>query len=368
VPRERVAGRAAVVDYDVHGLVGVRLVDPTRSDVLAVDKKLGPLRGSLSREPDIVLRFVDRLPMAGLRHVTLGTNGFTDDGFFVLRSNQKQVRVKLGFDGLGARCEMVCESGLRSIPLLMAVLNLTMLRKDCVSLHASAFQYQGRGILVTGWAKGGKTETLLSFAAQGARYLGDEWILLAGDGQTMYGIPETIRLQDWHIRSLPHVRQHLGWRKLLLFWLVRRIESLAKVFPGGLLRQAMPAIKRRVNVRLPPKTIFGENFGPFVGHPEKVFLTLSHDDPGISVEPVDPGLIARRMISSIRFEQLPFLEQQLAFAFAFPDRKNPFLDRVHELQYEILERALRGKEAYMVRHPYPLSFQELFERMRPYCE
>ena len=105
-----------------------------------------------------------------------------------------------------------------------------------------------------------------------------------------------------------------------------------------------------------------------MARPEKVFLTLSHDDPGMSVEPVDPRVIARRMISSIRFEQLPFLQQHLAFSFAFPERKNAFLDRVHELQYEILERALRGKEAYVVRHPYPLSFQELFERMRPYCE
>jgi hypothetical protein len=263
------------------------------------------------------------------------------------------------------------------VPLLLAILNLTMLKKDCVSLHASAFVYNDTGILVTGWSKGGKTETLLSFAAHGARYVGDEWILLSGDGQKMYGIPEIIRLWDWHLENLPHVRRQVKRENLFLFKAIRRLDRLqqkrlqgrlGKILPAKLLREAMPAMKRQLNVRVEPKKIFGDRCGPFVAKPEKVFLSLSHDDPAISVELIDPSVIAKRMIASIRFEQVPFMEQYLSFKFAFPDCKNEFLDNVHELQYDILRRALSGKEAYMVRHPYPIIFEDLYAKMKPFCE
>jgi hypothetical protein len=361
----------------VHGLVGIRLVNPSSSDAEAVHKQLGALQRPLNREPDIIVRFVERLPLAELRHLTLHENGFTDDGFFILRSSKKAARVKIAFDQIGGKqCEIVCESGLRSVPLLLAILNLTLLKKDCVPLHASAFEYNGLGVVVTGWSKGGKTETLLSFAAHGARYIGDEWIVLRGDGRKMYGIPEIIRLWDWHIENLPHVRRQVKRENLLFFKAVHGLDRvqqqlngmIGKTFPGKMLREAMPAIKRQLNVRFEPKKIFGERCGPFEGRPDKVFLGLSHADPDITVRPLDPAFIAKRMIASIRFEQLPFFEHYLSFKFAFPDRKNEFLDDVHELQYDILRRALSGKESYEVRHPYPVSFQALYAKMKPYCE
>jgi hypothetical protein len=365
------------VDYDIHGLVGVRLLNPSPGDAEAVFKQLGPLQRPLNREPDLIVRFVDHLPISGLRHLTLNENGFTDDDFFILRSSKKAARVKIAFEQIGSeQCEIVCESGLRSVPLLLAIVNLTMLRKDCVPLHASGFVYHNTGVVVTGWAKGGKTETLLSFAAHGGRYVGDEWILLSGDGQKMYGIPEVIRLWDWHLENLPHVRRQIKRENLLMFKAIHGLDrfqqklngSFGKMLPVKLLREGMPRIKRQLNVRVEPEIVFGDRFGPFSAKPEKVFFALSHADQAITVEPMEPAAVAQHMIASIRFEQIPFFEHYLAFKFAFPNRKNEFLDNVHERQYEILRRALSGKEAYMVRHPYPVSFQELYEKMRLYCE
>jgi hypothetical protein len=365
------------VDYDIHGLVGIRLLNPSPSDAEAVFKQLGPLQRPLNREPDLIVRFVDHLPVSGLRHLTLNENGFTDDSFFILRSSKKAARVKVAFEQIGSpQCEILCETGLRSVPLLLAIVNLTMLKKDCVPLHASGFVYQNTGIVVTGWAKGGKTETLLSFAAHGGRYVGDEWILLSGDGQKMYGIPEIIRLWDWHLENLPHVRGHVKRENLMMFKAIHALDNFqknlngpfGKMLPVKLLRESMPRIKRQLNVRVEPKIVFGDRFGPFSARPDKIFLGLSHADPSIAVTPLDPAMIAKRMISSIRYEQLPFMEHYLSFKFAFPNRKNEFLDNIHELQYEILRRALSNKEAYEVRHPYPVSFQELYTKMKPYCD
>lgn len=365
------------IDYDIHGLVGIRLIHPSPSDAAAVAKQLGPLQGPLSREPDIVVRFVPHLPLPGLRYVTLHKSGFTDDGFVILQSKKHAAKARIAFDQIGQHCEIVCESGLRAVPLLLAILNLTLLTKDCVSLHASAFVYQGRGILVTGWAKGGKTETLLAFALHGAEYVGDEWIVLRGDGESMYGIPEQIRLWDWHLTYLPHVRHQVKRTDRLLFKGIHWLDALQQrlshgklhhMFPLPWWREAMPALKRQLHVTMAPQVIFGSGFGSLTAKPEKVVLLMNHAEPSIHVEPTDPVEIARRMVASIQYEQLPFMEHYIASTFAFPDMKNTFIEQMHEYQHDILTRALRGKEAYTVWHPYPFSLHELYEKMRPFCE
>jgi hypothetical protein len=113
--------------------------------------------------------------------------------------------------------------------------------------------------------------------------------------------------------------------------------------------------------------VFGESLGPFSMMPQKLFFMVSHDKPGIEVEPADPIQIAERMCASIRYEQLPFFSDYLAYRFAFPDRSNSFLEHVGELQRSLLIRAVSGKEAYVVRHPYPCSLDALFESMSPFC-
>ena len=46
-------GKRPVIDYNIHGLVGIRLLNPSASDAAAVQKQLGPSQGALDREPDI---------------------------------------------------------------------------------------------------------------------------------------------------------------------------------------------------------------------------------------------------------------------------------------------------------------------------
>ncbi len=62
-------------------------------------------------------------------------------------------------------CEIVCERGRARVPLLTANVNLVVLGNGALPLHAAAFRFDGTGVLVTGWSKGGKTETLLAFMA-----------------------------------------------------------------------------------------------------------------------------------------------------------------------------------------------------------
>jgi hypothetical protein len=45
------------VDFDLHGVVGVRLAAPAAIDVDSLAKRLGPCQAALTREPDLTICF-----------------------------------------------------------------------------------------------------------------------------------------------------------------------------------------------------------------------------------------------------------------------------------------------------------------------
>lgn len=369
---------SSTVDYDLHGLAGVRLLDARPSDVATITRQLGPIQAPLSREPDITIRFVEQLELSGpLRYLGVNEAAFTDDAFLVLRSKHKaRARVRIPFQDIGRGCEIVCERGLPAVPLLIAILNLTVLGKGALPMHASAFNYQGRGILATGWAKGGKTETLLSFMAQGATYVGDEWVYLSSDGQRMYGIPEPIRLWGWHLQEMPQYwdavgrgdRARLRSLDLLVRSMDRTVDSgFGRGTPPVKLMQRMtPLLKRQQNVQLPPHKLFGQvGVGPMSSKPETLLFVASHETDDITVQPVDAQEVARRMVFSLQDERLDFMAYYLKYRFAFPEVGNDLIDNAEAIQRDILEKVLAGKQAFAVYHPYPVSIPALFEAINP---
>ncbi len=127
-----------VVDYDLHGLADIRLLNASASDAAAVTRPLGPIQAPLTRAPDIIIRFEDRLPTSSrVRYLGVDEAGFTDDAFLVLRSRHKtRARVQIPVEQIGQQCEIVCESGLPAVPLLIPIINLTVLAKGALPLHA----------------------------------------------------------------------------------------------------------------------------------------------------------------------------------------------------------------------------------------
>ncbi len=209
------SNRPTEVDFDLHGLIGVRLVDPSSRDVAAVRQQLGVTRQPLSREPDITLRFVKHLLMPPLRHLGFKKLGFTDNALFVFEDGAHGRKVRIPFAQLGRKCEILCESGLQSVPLLKPILALTAQAKGFASVHASAFVHNGVGVLMAGWAESGKTTALLGFATRGAELIGEDWVLVSRDGQKMCGLPTMIKLSSSHLETVPQVRRTIKRSSLL---------------------------------------------------------------------------------------------------------------------------------------------------------
>jgi len=355
------------VDYDLHGIVGVRLLDAGPGDVAAVSRQLGPIQSPLDREPEITIRFVDRVaPRGQLRYLGLDEAGFTDDAFYVLRSKHKTgVKVRIPFGDVGGRCEFVCERGVPAVPFLVATINLTALARGALPLHASAFNYNGIGAVVTGWSKGGKTETLLGFMNQGAEYIGDEWVYISGDGRRVSGIPEPIRLWDWHLHELPRFRALVGRRKRVRLRVLKGIRSACTLAPSSLFERIGQLLQRQLHVDIAPESLFGSGADTFSGNFDRLFFVASHDSPEIVVEPIDPNEVARRMSFSLTYERRDFMALYRMFRFAFPEANNKLIEQADGMQYELLLRVLASKPAYAVYHPYPVSIPALVDAIEP---
>jgi len=231
-------------------------------------------------------------------------------------------------------------------------------------------------VLVTGWAKGGKTEALLAFTANGADYIGDEWVLLTPDGTAMYGIPERMRLQDWHLRYRPDLRAGVPVRTRLFFKGVHVLDRLnghlastrwVPHLPKNVMADALPALRRQLNTQVDPLAVFGGPPTRTTTAVDTVFFMVSRDTPEVEIAPIDPRDIAARMAASVRYERLPFTAAELAYAFAFPSRDLPESAAPMAPEIERIACALVGRSAYAVYHPYPCELGRLYDAMAPVC-
>lgn len=370
--------KGQVIEHSVHGLVTIRLEGAPVRIVEAIIGQLGPSQtpcASPSTEPDITVSFSEKLSTCGeLRLLELNQAAFDDKSFYLLDGEGHRARID--FSSVGEPCHVECELGINSVPLLLPLVGLRLLRKGYVLLHSAAFVYRGEGILVTGWQKGGKTEMLLSFMQAGARYVSDEWTIVGGEPPRLYGLAGRVKVWDWHLHSLPRYLARIpstSKYRLRLLWLYRKLMaqpglSDLKRGPFGLLhelsREAGSVFLGLVSVS--PNVLFAGNVWAGAAPLDRVFLALLGQD-GIEAQPADPSEIARRMVSSLAYERSSLLEAYHKFRFAFPDRSNMLIETAQDREQEILLGALAGKPSYEIRHPYPVSLAAMYAAAASCC-
>ena len=365
------------VDIAMHDLLVIRLVDATPGAIDAVTSRFGTPDHPRAAEPDITVRFTDEPPPAELRYLGINEAAYDDDGFYVLDPVSGRVQARVPVGELGSPCTFTCFSGVEKCPFLLDAVRVALLRKDHVAVHAAAFEHRGAGVLVLGWAYGGKTESLLAFARHGAGYVGDEWVVLSGDGAAMFGIPSAMTIQEWQFPQLGRFRPPVGLTRGALFATIglldRTHDALAKGrlgrgLPMELLARALPRLRKQRAVRVEPRTLFPELAAWRIVSPTTVFLVHSHSGPDTCVANVTGVELAERTSASLTYERLELLTLYAAFRFAFPDERNELLESAPEIEQSLLRDALAEKATYVVSHPYEVDFEELFAEMDPVCQ
>jgi hypothetical protein len=362
------------ISLDLYGLLTIGLVGGGQRDLARMRRQLGPMKIVEDRPADLVVELVDRLPDAGPR-VALGREAAYDDHGLIAQRGRRQadVSVRIPIERLGqAPLTIVAERGAPAIPYLIPIVGLTALALGHVPVHASAFIHGGRGILVTGWAKGGKTEALLGFAARGATYVGDEWVFVAADGRTMTGLPEPMRIWDWQLDQSPAIRDRIDRRRRVrlaaaggttnLLQRGGRLPFIRDTGVGDAARRLGAIAERQRSLQVPPAEAFGGRVATGPVALDAVILIESTLDGTASLERIRPAALATRIAAMVAHEWLDLGAMLLAHRFAVPDEDVSLA--AHQARLEAaLHDALAAVPAIWLRHPRPVELQSLAERI-----
>jgi len=360
------------VEIDIYGVVGIRFENISKNEVNSVVNNFPISKSELGREPDIIVRFVDRLKSSGLIFLGLDFAAFDKDNFYLISDSQERKKVSIPFDKIGQKMEIICEKGIKSVPLLNHIINFYLIKNNFIPIHSSGFYFDRKGILVMGWTKGGKTETLLSFANHGAEYVGDEWVVLSKDGSEMYGLPVPVTIWKWQLAYIKNLINNVGLSNKAVFASISMLESVYKVIgklrldkisPFKFLGQGLPYAKKLLKLRKSPEELFKGKIRNGKTNLDVIVLALSHESNEITVRKCEAEEIVNRMIHSNDYEQLPFFEFYKAFQYAFPEKDNEFLNNIRNTHATLLRKALEGKNSFKMSHPYPVSFEVLFSEL-----
>lgn len=362
------SSESTVVDFDVHGLAGIRLVDPSPGGLKAVSAQLGP-PSALSEAPDVTIQFLEDLGSEGpVKWIEPASIGFGDEGLLLYTGEcGDRPAACLSLEGPGPRWELRCSSRQGSVPLLLPLVDLVVSAKGVFALHASAFTYKGAGVVVAGFARSGKTTALLAFMGHGAAYIGDDRIYLRAEGRRIYGLAQPLALRATHIGELPRLARTVGRRgrsRLRLCAALERTASVAaRIERLGDLPRRVAGAAGDASLSVSPERLFGER--PLQGRLDKAFLAIAHDTPDVRVEPVEPRDLAERLLFSIRAERLPLWRLYYAFRYAFPEQAEVFGEEAEEAERERLVEALEGTETYALYHPFPVPVRAIHDALAP---
>jgi len=373
------------IDYDIHGLLSLRLVDPAPSLARVTARQLNPLRPTtLTSEPDVSISHL-AAARSRKKRFRLGDAGdgqeseFSGSGFTLRKGG---TAVSIPFDSVGASCAIACSRGAGMRRLLVdyvrPALQLSLLPKGAMALHAAAVSHNGKGVLLAGWAESGKTEAMLGFLQAGASFVSDKWTIVDGDGASIHHFPTPITVRHWMIDLIPGLRERLtGSERLrakaagLAASALRGDGALSRVPAVGEVKGFADLVGR---ISVTPGQLFGKTgdgrsqWRRSASAPlHSLFLLITSSDDKILVRPADADEVARRLADCAVYERRTFLGLYQRYRFAFPGRPNPVIEDAREVERGMLSEALASKRVFTVEAPFPFFPAALYEAIQDFC-
>ena len=350
--------------------IGVRLEDPDARSRRYLERAMDPYAPSAPDAVDVALEAAadgERPRLTEIQNPAGDALVTAVDGHhaYVLRRDE-WCRLPTKEDGLPARFRYSPGFPLAEVAgLLRTVMQLELLDRSAVALHAAAVERHGDGLVVAGWSETGKTETALAFMEEGARFLSDKWVVL-GDDSVLRTFPITVGVRRWVLDYLPRLRASLTRAARAQFAAAgvadRLTGPLRRARAGGRIAGlassgAERAVRLADRAALTPSDLiaaYGQQdaWQPSAGLGRLVFLTTV---PGreVEVREVDPDRIAARLSQSAAFERRRLFELYQRARFALPEHRGLDMAAAIERERRFLVDALDGIELLEARAPFP---------------
>jgi hypothetical protein len=352
--------------FDAVGALTVVVDGAEPADLRAVARDLGtraPQGRSAAGDACMVVRFVDDLAPEALHLLDGGRMGYGSDGVYVLEPATGRPLARVSQKTSWGSGSIECTRGLTRVPLLSAAVGLAALAGGWAPLHAAAWTMRdGVRVLASGWPGSGKTGALLAACENGATPIGDERVLLARNGQAMAGLGNPVEIKHWHLAQLrlPLLGASRGRRSL-----ARVTYALDKALDRRLSRWSRTAHKalrragRLASTELDVVELGAPRDGRARGSPDVLLLLEAHSRDSVAAEPANPVSVPARLTAHVAAELAPALRIQRALDYVSPGAGWRDVHRSPDVAREILESAVRGIPAWLVRHPYPCSLKDL---------
>ncbi len=249
--------------------------------------------------------------------------------------------------------------------LVRPALQIGLLRRGHVAIHATGVELGGGGVAVAGWSESGKTETALALMERGAGFLTDKWTVVGADG-TLSAFPIGVGVRRWVLPDLPRLRAALPRGSHVQFAAAaaadrssRPLRRLARGRVGGLLADtAEHAVALADRAALSPSQLraaYGQDDDPARHVPLAcVALLLNVDADEVTVEQADPAWAAERLARSAAVERRGWFALQERARYAAPGRMSAeHVEAVVARELNLLEPILAATRVLLVRAPFP---------------
>lgn len=352
-------------EFNIHGFVRVQL----EGTGIIIPEWLKSFEGPVGGKPDITVQFVERLDDASpVRFIELRQCGYTKSGFVAYPRSVAARKISIPLEKIGEPFAIQCEAGIDALPLFEELVHLAAVNAGTLPLHASAFQYNGKTILASGYPQGGKTSLLLAFTAHEASFISDDWTYLDSK-QQVYGIPFPVTLRGWQVAQLPSLQSKISTRKRLTQRVMMHLSKAVFLNgPESSRAKLGRFFENRANMTVESEQIFGKTQSDANKTLDVFYLTMIHDSDTIVVEVTPPERALPQLLQMQMNEWQPFINMYKAYIAALPERRSMFLDNFTQNVADLIEERLDAVPIYSVYHPHPVNLNTLYDSVRPYLD
>jgi hypothetical protein len=238
-------------------------------------------------------------------------------------------------------------------------LQLAIVARGAVAVHAAAVEVDGRAVLVAGWSESGKTETALALMERGGRFLSDKWTVLGSDRQAS-AFPVNVGIRRWVLPYLPRLAANLPQQaraQLAAAGIAAALTGPLRKRRGRAASVAAKAVALADRAALTPaqlRATYGQDDDPA----RRVALgatAVLRTVPGgeVACEPASPAWAAARLARSASVERRELLGLFDRRAYALPGEQDGLRERAIRAETSVLEQALAAGPVLDIRAPFP---------------
>ena len=305
---------------------------------------------------DVRVRFVEKIDWSSARRFA-GTDTFWDGRYLGIRQPGGWLGVPFG-DPNEHSFKLICERGVRGLPILRSILQVQAVRKGYLPVHGSAFAYKGRGFIATGWPRAAKTGMALAAMNGGGALIAAEQASIDPESLLLHNATEPIQARPWHVRHLESDRHVVGSATRTRLLLVDRLLQLAARFGAerGPLARLYAATARRNFAEVSAERLtYASPTTPLTA----IICVIGTSGVPESVARSPLGLAEERLILLFESEIAQLSSHYRQYQFLVPGEGRSLIDDARTRYQLVVSRVLQQVPCYEVLHAKVPAFPDL---------